>query len=410
MVASKKTLEPSEVAKITFTSTLGSTIFLLGVDNSVNILKAGNNIDAKRVSDDFMEYSAYKNFDKLKIMGTYSNDLRYVDFGDSNAVILTNAYKGEVKCDTVSQRLHSGPLYENDQEPINFEPTPLQPMSDFKSKTREDFPETWLFRQFSVDNKGKAVVSEKVPDTITSWDVSAFALSESNGLGIAKPLKLYVMQGFFAKLNLPYSVRVGEILRVEVLVYNYFVDGVLFNVDVKLESKFNGNGVVEQSEDDETDEPKPIYMPGTKNSATVFDFYDPDRTSSNCQFRISRTANREGSQTKQIKVARNSGTSVYFYIKAKNAGEVKLKVRAEASTEIYDEVIKTLRVKHGGIRKFNNLAYVTDLRNKRRDSYDFPITFTENFVTNSVQFDVGVVGGIIGPSLDVKKIEPSSYM
>lgn len=61
-----------------------------------------------------------------------------------------------------------------------------------------------------------------VPDTITSWITSAFAMNEAEGLGVAPTTaKLEVFRPFFIRLNLPYSVKRGENLALQVLVFNY---------------------------------------------------------------------------------------------------------------------------------------------------------------------------------------------
>ena len=65
------------------------------------------------------------------------------------------------------------------------------------------------------------VLSVKVPDTITSWVASAFAMSNSSGLGISKPTSLKVFQPFFVSLTLPYSVIRGEEVSVIATVFNY---------------------------------------------------------------------------------------------------------------------------------------------------------------------------------------------
>jgi CD109 antigen len=65
-------------------------------------------------------------------------------------------------------------------------------------------------------------VSQKVPDTITSWIISAFSLNKVNGLGLADaPTSLTVFKSFFVSTSLPYSVKRGEALTVSVQVFNY---------------------------------------------------------------------------------------------------------------------------------------------------------------------------------------------
>ena len=61
----------------------------------------------------------------------------------------------------------------------------------------------------------------KVPDTITRWTASAFAMSDSAGLGISKPTSLKVFQSFFVSLTLPYSVIRGEEVSIIATVFNY---------------------------------------------------------------------------------------------------------------------------------------------------------------------------------------------
>ena len=65
------------------------------------------------------------------------------------------------------------------------------------------------------------MVMAKVPDTITSWIASAFAMSNSSGLGVSKPATLKVFQSFFVSLTLPYSVIRDEEVSIIATVFNY---------------------------------------------------------------------------------------------------------------------------------------------------------------------------------------------
>ena len=65
------------------------------------------------------------------------------------------------------------------------------------------------------------MINATVPDTITSWYASAFAMSKNSGLGVASPSSLTVFQPFFVSLTLPYSVIRGEELTVITTVFNY---------------------------------------------------------------------------------------------------------------------------------------------------------------------------------------------
>jgi CD109 antigen len=64
-----------------------------------------------------------------------------------------------------------------------------------------------------------------VPDTITSWIVSAFSLNKVNGLGLMDaPASLTVFKSFFVSTTLPYSVKRGEALTISVQVFNYLAE------------------------------------------------------------------------------------------------------------------------------------------------------------------------------------------
>ena len=71
------------------------------------------------------------------------------------------------------------------------------------------------------EDTGKTVIMAKVPDTITSWIASAFAMSDASGLGVSKPTSLKVFQPFFVSLTLPYSVIRGEEVSIITTVFNY---------------------------------------------------------------------------------------------------------------------------------------------------------------------------------------------
>jgi CD109 antigen len=86
---------------------------------------------------------------------------------------------------------------------------------------RKDFPETWIWEDID-DNQCDAVkFTKKVPDTITSWVISAFALNKANGLGLGDTAKVNVFKPFFVSTTLPYSVKRGETLTLSIQIFNY---------------------------------------------------------------------------------------------------------------------------------------------------------------------------------------------
>ena len=59
------------------------------------------------------------------------------------------------------------------------------------------------------------------PHTLTTWVGEAFCIHEEEGLGVAEPDNLLVKQDFFAEINLPYSVKRGEVFPLNISVFNY---------------------------------------------------------------------------------------------------------------------------------------------------------------------------------------------
>ncbi len=85
---------------------------------------------------------------------------------------------------------------------------------------RQYFPETWIWDETITDDAGIASLTFEAPDSITTWDLRAVALSPDKGLGIAET-SLRVFQPFFLQADLPYSAIRGEEFPVKIALYNY---------------------------------------------------------------------------------------------------------------------------------------------------------------------------------------------
>lgn len=87
-----------------------------------------------------------------------------------------------------------------------------------------------------------------MPDTITSWIITGFSLDPISGLGLTKqPSKLQVFQPFFVSINLPYSVKRGEVLSLPIVVFNYMGSNV--DADVTLHNNDQEFEFVEMTND-----------------------------------------------------------------------------------------------------------------------------------------------------------------
>ena len=88
-------------------------------------------------------------------------------------------------------------------------------------RLRDYFPETLAWRpQLVTDDDGRASLDLELADSITTWRLSASAVTADGRLGATeKPLKVF--QPFFVDVNLPVSLTRGDELAVPVVVYNY---------------------------------------------------------------------------------------------------------------------------------------------------------------------------------------------
>ncbi len=104
-------------------------------------------------------------------------------------------------------------------------------------RVRQFFPETWIWDETITDDAGRAILSYQAPDSITTWDLRAVALSPDKGLGIAEA-SLRVFQPFFLQADLPYSAIRGEEFPVKVALYNYLETPQQIQVEIEPDSWF----------------------------------------------------------------------------------------------------------------------------------------------------------------------------
>ncbi|MFQ5493777.1 MAG: alpha-2-macroglobulin family protein [Phycisphaerae bacterium] len=88
-------------------------------------------------------------------------------------------------------------------------------------RVREWFPETLLWRpELITDDNGHVSIDIDLADSITTWRVSASAVSAEGSLG-GSSSSIRVFQPFFVDLNLPVALTRGDEITIPVVVYNY---------------------------------------------------------------------------------------------------------------------------------------------------------------------------------------------
>ncbi|VDK50291.1 unnamed protein product [Anisakis simplex] len=214
----------------------------------------------------------------------------------------------------------------------------------------------WCF----FSETGEAVYEATVPDTITSWVASAFAINDETGLGVAPSTsKLTVFRPFFIRLNIPYSVKRGEKFALQVLIFNYM--------------------------DTEQD----VTVTLKHDDGAGFDFLQKDGTSKKP---LSKDSKSKNYNMRLISVP-GGGVSkaVYFPIVPTQIGEVKLSVVAQ-SAKAGDAVEQRLKVEPEGYRVDRNIPMIIDLSEKTAFSKEIDLQYPHDAVEGSKRARVDIIG------------------
>ncbi|XP_035781242.1 CD109 antigen-like isoform X9 [Anopheles albimanus] len=349
---SKEQTKPGQDVEITVSTNPDSYVGLLGVDQSVLLLKSGNDITKDQVFSELEKYEersyAFYRRKKRYVWRSYGE---HRDFESVGAFVLSNA---------------NDPPHLAIPEAIAFASVPLlgaSPDSASYSTVRKDFPETWIWYSTSEEDgfSGEKTLQKKVPDTITSWIITGFSVNPVYGLGLTqRPRKLNVFLPFFVSTNLPYSVKRGEVVAIPIVVFNYMADDLTATV------------VLENNEQE-------------------FEFADVENE-------IIDTSKVELSREKRLAVPANSGKSVSFMVKPKKLGHITIKVQA-TSDVAGDAVERQLLVEPEGLPQYVNKAMFLDLRATPEVTKTFELEIPRNAVPDSTRIEVAVIGDVLGSTI-----------
>ncbi|TRY84508.1 hypothetical protein DNTS_035848 [Danionella cerebrum] len=221
-------------------------------------------------------------------------------------------------------------------------------------RERKEFPETWIWLDANVSSDSTSF-SWTVPDSLTTWVAFAIVMSENLGLGISSPAELTVFKDFFLSLNLPPFLIRGELLLLEVNLFNY--------MDVDLEVMV----VVAESR--------------------MFEFVSVDQ------------GDLSMNNVKKVMVWSQNITTLLFPIRAQLLGEIPISIKA---TSLYssDWIHKSLLVKaEGQEQSFSETLFLEFELKKSTLSRTLSFSFPPDLVSDSQRASVSVVGDVLGPSI-----------
>merc|ERR1719270_3089200 len=350
-----------------------SFVGLLVIDRSVRSLKSGHDIEKEDVLNEIKDYdvgqetSFYPWVQSIK--SSQGNLYWYTGaagskqvYANSGVFILTNGYLTNGEYDEAVERNENtgedrpigrpipapdastvkpdqgpGVIYQTNTRPPLAGPYAFsrlpRPVDDLpKIYLKNDLPPTWLFTNSSTNAEGKGLMTIKVPTgrTNTSYALTGFAINQLDGMGITENMaELDLFQPFYVLTNLPYSVRVGETLAVEMVVFNYLSKEI--SAEVTLENP-NGSG----------------FIFGSPNPNEIDDGSLPTI---------------ELERTKVVTIRPNGRTSTSFVITPQEIGLLELKISARSSGG-RDVLYEKLQVEAEGEVMYRSDTHFVDLTNR----------------------------------------------
>ncbi|XP_041780460.1 CD109 antigen-like isoform X7 [Anopheles merus] len=363
---SKEQSKPGQDVEISISTNPDSYVGLLGVDQSVLLLKSGNDITKQQVFSELEKYEERSyGFYRRKKRFAWNPHAEHRDFSTVGAFVMSNAndppqiYPVFLSLPALaappgviitSARPFVGATALSASSPVASDPIVV----------RRTFPESWIWES-DEGFSGEKTLQKKVPDTITSWIITGFSVNPIYGLGLTQqPRKLNVFLPFFVSTNLPYSVKRGEVVAIPIVVFNYM-------------------------EDDQTAE---VVL---HNDEQEFEFADVENE-------VVESNKVELFRQKRLDIASNTGKSVSFMVKPKKLGHITIKVTAK--TKIAgDAVERQLLVEPEGLSQFINKAAFIDLRAAPEVTKTFEVEIPKNAVPDSTRIEVAVIGDVMGSTI-----------
>ncbi|XP_049537265.1 CD109 antigen-like isoform X5 [Anopheles darlingi] len=367
---SKEQSKPGQDVEITVSTNPDSYVGLLGVDQSVLLLKSGNDITKDQVFSELEKYEerSYGYYRRKKRYSWRPYGGEHRDFDSVGAFVLSNANDPPpLDCCDIYNRIAGGLIDMRIEEESETELLSAPASADSVTTVeqlavRKSFPESWIWLTImNMSFSGEKTLQKKVPDTITSWIITGFSVNPVYGLGLTqRPRKLNVFLPFFVSTNLPYSVKRGEVVAIPIVVFNYMEDDLTAKV------------VLENNEQE-------------------FEFADVENE-------VIDTSKVELSREKRVAVPANSGKTVSFMVKPKKLGHITIKVQA-TSDVAGDAVERQLLVEPEGLPQYVNKAVFVDLRATPEVTKNFEVEVPRNAVPDSTRIEVAVIGDVLGSTI-----------
>lgn len=371
--------KPKSNMNLKIQSKKDSTISLLAIDKRITFLATGNDFNRGNIADSYSTYESDLHVlnDNLQNWSACSDEEKQILENLNAEKFLFKASFNALEQFFIFQRnrdvLQSSVAVQNTNQPEDVSSERPGSVNSADS-IRDYFPETWIFETLDMGHSEVFEYLKKIPDSITSWIITAFSINKDHGFALAKPVELIVKQDFFIKLYVPYFIREGEVIKVDVIVFNY------------LESKQNADGMVQLNKDDSDNY---VIVKKQQRSSLWFLWNGCNTFSTN-----------DTSNSIPFSVSSQKSTKVSFYIQAIKYGKIKLKFTASTSDH-RDVVHKEIFVEPEGITTKIDSNKVIDFTQHDVSSWTLKqnctssdLTISSDFISKSVKHNDKLEGKI----------------
>lgn len=356
----------------------------MGIDKSLTFLREGHDITL----DDVLK--AFNNEKARRKPISSDNEVNY-DYANGNYAINVNL--GEWDECTDEEKAIFTPEFSNTFQgrkdkvvPINaHNPAETKKLKKLEDKFDEDkirtwFPETWIW---DIHYMGKSKRDTKkefevtVPDTMTTWLFTAFSVNRKFGFGLAEPQELEVLLPFFVEFSVPSTLRLGEILKLDLTVFNYVPE----NLD-------NDNGKLK------------VYA--THDDEIHFKFAQVSGAGAGCSTTYLDDKEQE---IDGLNFKHNDGTQLpedeKIFIEALQTGTMIIKVAAtmKIGKKTYqDVVIKEIEVINEGVPEISPVTFEFRHEEYKKDTQNYIHRVDET--PSATEISAVISGQIAGPAIN----------
>ncbi|XP_078364931.1 CD109 antigen-like isoform X2 [Oculina patagonica] len=380
----KDSVSPGDTVTIKGKATPGSFMAFRAVDKSVLLMKEDTDLSVRKVLEDLQSYDSAQTWypfwewgirrSRRMIMPFPTSGRSAARIFENSGVIVITNYNLPGGYDDYMIMYGRRPVMEgaadSDVRIASADGGGAKPKLAEVKRVRSLFPETWIWLEYDASSAGEVEFQRAVPDTLTTWVASAFAVSNSTGLGVGelKP-QVQVFQSFFVSLNLPYSVVRGEEVALQVTVFNYESEAQLVTITLKGSKDW---AII--------DEVNKLGLRG-ENSVNK-DYVD-----------------KEMDLKVEITVGAGQGKAVSFPVVPRTLGLVPIEVRAQSSRSA-DAVKRNLLVEPEGVPQEYSISMLLDLNSTSSLSHTVALSVPPNTVKGSARATVSVMGDILGSSIN----------